>query len=278
MGGKSTVDVEVLNSTISSSLANVFKTCESNATNSFNVKLGSVAKDVTFGGNTKQIAKADLMDCSQTNDIKASIKSEMNNAIKAKSSIQDNNLFSGDLGIFSQSATNSKTENKAILTMDTKDIMGCYAKAKNEIKIEIENVGGSFTWTSEVDQNTASSLTKCVQDSKIAHDLAQTMQNDIDATSKKQGILAQLADNSANLVMFCVIGGIFFGFFGICIAYFKMKADEKKKDAAIPGSTLPTSGLPETTLVPAPSPSGLEKVMNAAAAVITPVTPVTPAQ
>ena len=247
MGGKSTVDVQVLNTAVASAIVNVSKSCAAEAKNSAGNSAVAVAGNVNVSGNIKQTANASSSYCQQADNVAAAIKSEMANAIKAKSSIQDNNIFSGDLGIFSEALTKSRTENQSILTMDTKSLMTCFATGANTYYNNFGTIGGNLTISVNVDQQVQGRIQECVQSSNIVQDLAQSIINDIDATSKKQGLLAQLADNAGNLVVIIVVAVIFVGFFAIFIAYFKMKANKAKGDemsklmAAAVGAVNPNS-------------------------------------
>lgn len=197
MGGKSSVKTENVNRTVADSIIKVSKLCAAEAVNGISLGADKVGGDVVISGKVKQKAKTALR-CDQQSDISAAIKSEMISAIRSKALTQDNNLFSGDVGIYSQSSTKNRTVNENIINMNIDDLAECYNTAKNEFEAAFGEVEGNFTFNTDIDQKAKASTLECVQASDAVNELITSLGTDVASSAKDQGTLATLFDSSGN--------------------------------------------------------------------------------
>jgi len=215
MGGKSSTLVETVNKSMTDVLIKVSKTCASSANNVIGVNVDSVAGDFIVGGNQTQTA-ASSINCNQKSDLSAAIKSEMMNAIKASSAIQNPSIFEGSIGIYTESKTSTKTVNETIMNLNVEDLMKCGSETGNNYNVNVGTVGGKFVFSPNIDQN-ASGISKCIQEAGFDAKLAGAITNDIDATSKQQGLAGTMFDGMGNIMSSVVLMGIVAAVFALVI-------------------------------------------------------------
>lgn len=215
MGGKSSTLVETVNTSMTDVIISMSKTCASASGNLISVDVGSVAGDVVISGKQTQTATSSI-DCDQKSDLSAAIKSEMMNAIRASSAIQNPSIFEGSIGIYTESKTRTKTVNETIMNMNIDDLIKCSSATNNDYIVKVGTVGGKFTFNPSIDQN-ANGISKCIQASGIDTELANAIKNDIEATSKQQGLAGTMFDGMGNIMSSVVLMGVVAAVFALVI-------------------------------------------------------------
>ena len=224
MGGKSSVTVDVMNKAITNSAMQVVNTCAASASNEFSIKVGKVAGDVVFGNedpkkraSIKQVAETSL-NCNNNTDLEAAMKSAMENNMKAQSSAQQQSLFEGSMSIYTESETNQKLRNETIMNTDLSAIQDCIQESNNVIKKEFGEIGGNFIYNQDVEQDARADMEKCVNDTRMAVDMATDYNNKLESASKTQGLAGTMFDGLGNTlasivmiaVVLAIVGFIFF--------------------------------------------------------------------
>jgi len=159
----------------------------------------------------------------------------MTSAIQAHAATTDNNIFSGDIGIFNEAVTGSQVINRNMFKFDISDALKCSSQASNTFKQHYKKVG-ELVMDGELEQEARAEVLKCVQETGIAQEMAAAMKTDIDASAKKTGTLVGLGDVMARLLP--VILPILIVFVIVLIIYAIVK---KKKDK---GAGTGTGGKP----------------------------------
>lgn len=222
---------------MTTTIMNISKTCAAKALNKIDMSVGYVGGDVNMEGKVTQKAEAD-MKCEQSNDLQAAIRSEMANTIKQSAMTTDNNIFTGDLGIFSNTVVNNYTMNKTIISSDLKDVMNCMVDATNEFKIHFGAVAGDFNFKTTIDQEAKARISSCIQSTNYAQDISNKFTNVVDQEAKAVGTIVGLAAEAGDIMTKTMTAVIICAVMG-ALVYFTIKFTKKKKKV---GGKIPASG------------------------------------
>lgn len=209
------MNVEVMNTAITNSAMEVVNTCQVSAANKVEFDVGRVDGDVVFGSpdpdkrtSLKQTAES-TMNCENNVDLEAAMKSAMENNLKAQSSAQQQSLFEGSMSIYTESETNQKLRNETIMNTDLSAIQDCIQDSKNDVIYKFDSVGGSFIYNQDIEQNARAEMEKCVNDTKMAVEMATEYNNKLESASKTQGLMGAMFDGLGNtlssIVMIAVV-------------------------------------------------------------------------
>lgn len=231
MGGASATNTSVLNKSLTNAVLSVSKACAAAAKNELDIGAKNVSGSVNIGGNITQTAKAEVLDCKQDSQIKGALKSAMAANTNSSALTTPNNLFTGDMGLFSASVTNTNITNSSIMNMDTKDLQKCRSDANNKQKILFGDVGGDFNFTSTVNQNALAEISKCVQSSGVAQELSDTITAKSTSAAKKEGTVNALFDGANGLKSMFIILAVISGVIAIIVAL--IKASGKKSNTNV---------------------------------------------
>ena len=194
-----------INENLSETIIRLTKTCGAQALNEANIDVRRVQGSVYIGGSTTQTATTTI-NCNQTTDIKAAMRSELANIAKTSAHNTKNNVLTGDWGLFSETKAVSNTYNKNIMRFSLDDYMSCTADAINRANILVEDVVGDPTqdFAVKIDrivtQEAKAQITACVQNTTSDIDLAVKMTNDAETTAKSMGTLEAIIDGIGRII------------------------------------------------------------------------------
>lgn len=230
MGGASATNTSVLNKSLTNAVLAVSKSCAAAAQNELDIGAKKVGGSVNIGGNISQTAKADILNCEQTSQIKGALKSAMAANTDSSALSTPNNIFTGDFGLFSASVTNTNIVNSSIMNMNTKDLQKCRSDANNKQKILFGEVGGDFNFTSTINQNALAEITKCVQATGVAQELSDEITAKSTSAAKKEGTLNALMDSANAWKSTAIILAVVAGIIAIVLAVIKMYGKNKQAE------------------------------------------------
>jgi hypothetical protein len=227
--GRASVRTEVINEFMTDTIINLSKTCAAKANNKIDISAQYVGGSVVFTDKAaiNQTAEADIR-CEQTSDLQAAVRSEMSNKIKQSAMTTDNNIFSGDIGWFSETNASNYMLNKTILSSDLKDVMVCMADASNEIKAQFAVIMRDLKFEAEFNQTARAKVSNCVQGTKWAQNITNKYNNDIEQSARSVGTVVGLAAEAGDILSKVMTGVIISAVCG-ALVYFSIKFSKKKK-------------------------------------------------
>jgi len=244
MGGKAETSVESLNEAVVNSIMAISKTCAATATNIVDINSGKSTGQVVFSGDVTQDAESSI-NCQQNTDVEVALRAQMAAAIDAQSKAVKNSIFSGDVGIYSESDTSVKNTNRTVMNTSLSDAMDCVTDATNIVR-ETSDSNAGFTASGNITQSARARISACVQGSKSLQATVANMATEIKAKATEEGFLASMFDNMQNIVASVMILAFVAAIVGaIAFAVVKAKGAPKKPP---PGAMAGSFGLPIVTL------------------------------
>jgi hypothetical protein len=217
---KSKTTVTTLNEIITDSVIKVMKTCSAKAENVISIDAGTVQGDFIIGSvdpkaNKTKISQTAVssINCNQSTEIKAAIKSEIKNGIQAQASTSSNTwLEMPDIGGNSKTITN--TTNRDVSNWDVSDIQECGSTSTNKFSIAVELVKGKFVFNQDMEQTAMAEVMECVQNSATIQEKVTKMATEVEAKAASKNVLESIADSlgatlaaiMGTVVMFGAIG------------------------------------------------------------------------
>lgn len=250
MGGQSETSTSVLNEALSNSIVNISQACTGNAANNLNLTIGQDCAGGTINvtGKVTQIAQSSI-NCAQSADVEAAMQAELATALQSSSSTTSNNLFSGDIGIYSQSNDRASLTNREVLNATLNAYVQCANAAVNNYTKTVTQdchggTGGVINFGQEIYQEATNEIPKCVQSTLDRSNAMDNLSNRLQQRSTETDLAGTLFGSLANILSSVFILCLVFAIIA-AIGFVIQRVAQKRK--ATGGAKAATAGKPGGT-------------------------------